>query len=195
MELTRASLLSRVRNVSDEGAWREFEALYHDLLVRFCRRRGLQEADASDVVQTVMASLVKSLPGFVYDRTRGRFRDYLYRCADNAIGRWSQNRAARPTQGEIALESEGSPAEQEAAWEEEWMAHHYRLAMKTIRRTFEPKSVEIFDRSIAGETVAELAAGTGMSEQAVHKVRQRIKARMEQLIAAQVAAEDDAGES
>ena len=50
MELTRASLLSRVRNVSDEGAWREFEALYHDLLVRFCRRRGLQEADASDVV-------------------------------------------------------------------------------------------------------------------------------------------------
>jgi RNA polymerase sigma-70 factor (ECF subfamily) len=59
---TRASLLSRVRDVADEAAWREFQALYHDLLIRFCRRQGLQEADAADVVQTVMANLLRSLP-------------------------------------------------------------------------------------------------------------------------------------
>jgi hypothetical protein len=41
--------------------------------------------------------------------------------------------------------------------------------------------------------VAELAAATGMTEQAVHKVRQRIRARMEELIATQIAREDDAG--
>ena len=73
------------------------------------------------------------------------------------------------------------------------MAHHYRLAMQTIRQTFEAKSVEIFDRSVAGETVADLAAAKGMTEQAVHKVRQRIRARMEELIAAQISQEDDAG--
>jgi RNA polymerase sigma-70 factor, ECF subfamily len=199
MDLTRASLLSRVRNSTDEAAWREFEALYHDLLVRFCRRRGLQEADAADVVQTVMTNLVKALPRFAYDPKRGRFRDYLYRCTDHAIARWAteRNRAGRPTPGTMALvtaaEEPVDRGEAWPVWEEEWMAHHYRLAMKTIRQTFETRSVEVFDRSIAGETVAELAAATGMSEQAVHKVRQRIKARMEELIAAQIAAEDDAG--
>jgi FixJ family two-component response regulator len=62
--------------------------------------------------------------------------------------------------------------------------------MTTIRQTFEPRSVEVFERSINGAGVAELAAEFGMSQQAVHKVRQRIKARMEELIALQVREED-----
>ncbi len=195
MDLTRASLLSRVRDVSDQRAWAEFESLYHDLLIRFCRRKGLQEADAIDVVQTVMASLVKSLPGFTYDRQRGRFRDYLFRCTDHAVARWAaqKNRSGRPSDDLAALEKPDEKSPSDPAWEEEWMAHHYRLAMRTIRQSFEPRSVKVFDRSIAGETVAELAHSTGLSEQAVHKIRQRIKARMEELIAAQIAAEDDAG--
>jgi RNA polymerase sigma-70 factor (ECF subfamily) len=201
-DVTRASLLSRVKNPADEAAWRQFEALYRDLLVRFCRRRGLQEADADDVVQTVMTNLVKCLPGFAYDPGRGRFRDYLFRCTDHAIARW----AARPGGRDFALGSaepgagegdggaETTDPQARQVWEDEWMAHHYRLAMRTIRETFEARSVEIFDRSIAGETVARLAAAFGMSEDAVHKVRQRIKRRMEELIAAQVAQEDDAGD-
>jgi len=196
-DFTRASLLSRVKDPSDEAAWRQFEALYRDLLVRFCRRRGLQEADADDVVQTVMANLVKGLPRFAYDRGRGRFRDYLFRCTDHAIARW----AARPKGRELALcdiessADEGIPGpEARQIWEDEWMAHHYRLAMRTIRESFEARSVDIFDRSVAGETVTRLAAAFDMSEQAVHKVRQRIKARMEDLIAAQIAQEDDAGD-
>lgn len=206
-DVTRASLLSRVRDSSNDAAWREFQALYHDLLIRFCRRRAIQEADAEDIVQTVMASLVRTLPGFIYDPGRGRFRDYLFRCTDHAIARWKKGARARPGAIDIALADGGAEfggglanggvlgGDARAMWEEEWVAHHYRLAMRTIQQTFEERSVKIFDRSVAGETVAQLALAFGMSEQAVHKVRQRIKARMEELIAAQIAAEDDAGGS
>lgn len=191
---THPSLLSRVRDPSDTAAWRQFEALYRELLVRFCRRRGLQLADAEDIVQIVLTNLSKSLPGFVYDPARGRFRDYLFRCARNAISQW----ASRPKLAQRALDSGAEvrapsdppdPADA-AAWEQEWVAHHYRLAMLTVRETFESKSVEIFERSIGGAGVAELAEEFGMSQQAVHKVRQRIKARMEELIAEQVKEED-----
>lgn len=199
-EATHASLLSRVRDPADHAAWREFESRYRDLLLNFCRRRGVQHVDAEDVVQGVMANLARALPRFKYDRRRGRFRDYLYRCTRNAIARLR----SRPRGGAGPLfisadqmadqgEDLADGAEGTRAWEEEWVAHHYRLAMRTVRETFEARSVEIFDRSVAGARVADLAAEYGMSEQAVHKVRQRIRARMEALIAQQVREEDECG--
>jgi RNA polymerase sigma factor (sigma-70 family) len=192
MHATHASLLSRVRDPANHGAWREFEGLYREMLVRFCTRRGLQLADAEDVVQSVLVNLAKSLPGFIYEPSRGRFRDYVYRCTRNAIFQWAE----RPKVKMGALDTHvmetlsRQDAARDAVWEQEWVGHHYRLAMKAVRWTFEPRSVELFERSVAGAGVAELALEYGMSVQAVHKVRQRIKARMEELVAEQVREED-----
>ena len=202
-EATSATLLSRLRDPKDHAAWAAFESLYRGLLVRFCVRQGLQHADAEDIVQAVTTSLLKSMPQFVYAPDRGRFRDYLYRCTRNALAAW-RTRSSRPGRRPTALDSrtgdalaadadERPDALAERAWEEEWVAHHYRLAMKTVRETFEPTSVEIFNRSIRGESLGSLAAALGMSEEAVKKARQRVKARLEELVARQIAEEDDAG--
>jgi RNA polymerase sigma-70 factor (ECF subfamily) len=187
--------MSRLRDAADHAAWREFEDRYRDLLLGFCQRRGLQRADSEDVVQTVFTSLVQTLPTFVYDRQRGRFRDYLYRSTRIAISAW----AARPNRAWAALSSstgalrpdqDSEPGVADAAWEQEWVAHHYRLAMATVRRSFDTVSIQIFDRSVAGAKVVDLAREFDMSEAAVHKVRQRIRDRMEELIAAQIREED-----
>nr|AQQ74895.1 hypothetical protein [uncultured bacterium] len=195
-ELTQPSLLSRVRDPANHQAWREFEAKYRELILRFCRRRGLQQVDAEDVLQIVMANLVQSLPKFVYDPKRGRFRDYLYQAVRSGISRLKTGGtrpktpvAALDTSMLHALEAEDESAA-EALWNQEWINHHFRLAMETVRRTFEPRSVEIFERSVRGESVAHLAAAFQTTEQAVHKVRQRIRARMEELIAQQVRDEE-----
>jgi len=196
LQSTRTTLLSRIRDSADQTAWREFESRYRELLVRFAQRRGLQRADAEDVVQVVFAGLAVSLPQFVYDPRRGRFRDYLFRCTRNALSNWAQ----RPNRLDRSLDSDmkasaadevcADPAET-AAWEQEWVAQHYRLALDTVRQTFEPKSVEVFERSVAGIKVDALTVEFAMSEQAVHKVRQRIRARMEELIAQQIREEDE----
>ncbi len=62
--------------------------------------------------------------------------------------------------------------------------------MRTIQDTFDRQSIEAFDRLVAGESVADVAQACGMSTQAVHKVKQRIRNRMHELIAAQVREED-----
>jgi RNA polymerase sigma factor (sigma-70 family) len=192
-ELTQPSLLSRVRNPADHAAWRQFEAKYRELILRFCRRRGFQQTDAEDVFQLTMTQLVQALPKFTYDRVRGRFRDYLYQTVRSAISRLK----SRPKALDGALDTamlEMLPAQDEsqsaALWEREWVNHHYRLAMEEVRQSFESRSIEIFERSVRGESVEQLAAMFHTTSQAVHKVRQRIRNRMEELIARQVREED-----
>jgi RNA polymerase sigma factor (sigma-70 family) len=194
---TNISLLSRIRDGSDDAAWREFDGRYREMMQRYCRRRGLPQIDAEDVVQSTFTGLSQSLKRFTYDANRGRFRDYLYRYVRGEISKWS----ARPQAADRALfnhdgralvdEVAQSDGEIDALWEEEWVAHHYRRALVTIRESFDPRSVEVFDRSIAGAGVELLATEYGMTEQAVYKVRKRIRDRLEEVIAEQIREEDD----
>ena len=55
---TRASLLLRVHDPNNHGAWREFVELYGPLIFRFASKRGLQDADAADLTQIVFQALV-----------------------------------------------------------------------------------------------------------------------------------------
>jgi len=190
---TSPSLLLRVRNPQDEGAWREFQARYEALLTRYCHRRNLQTADTEDVKQLVYLRLAKGLRNFEYDPKRGRFRDYLGKVVRSAMSR----HFARPNPGGIALDTTlkailpGDDGQAQSIWEQEWIDHHYRLAMQSIHATFAEQSTRVFNRLLAGESVAVVARTSDLSEQAVHKIKQRIKARLRELIAAQIREEDE----
>jgi RNA polymerase sigma factor (sigma-70 family) len=74
---TRPSLLIRLRDPGDEAAWNQFVDLYGPILFRYCRRRGLQESDAGEVMQEVLLQVSRSIRSFRYDRDRGQFRGWL----------------------------------------------------------------------------------------------------------------------
>jgi RNA polymerase sigma-70 factor (ECF subfamily) len=187
---TQPTLLQRLRDPADEDAWRTFESRYRELIVRFARSRGRQQADAEDIAQLVLSSLFGSLRRFEYDRSRGRFRDYLFRCTRNAIARQAGKRGPTPAGDELMDQVEAADPGEVEAWDREWEDHHYRLAMASIRRSFEPASVAIFERCLRGDAIRDIAADASMSEPAVHKVKQRIRDRMRELIAEQVRDEE-----
>lgn len=194
-EATRASLLSRVCGGADPVAWREFEGRYRELVYRYCRRRGLQHADAEDCTQAVLVNMVRSLPRFVYDRERGRFRDYLHRCAKNVMIRFAQRPPKAPLRLEIdvdvLLESGvGVNEEYAQAWEDEWVAHHMRRALEVVRAHVEPRSFEIFEACMAGIGTADVARTFGVSADAVHKVKQRMRDKLQEQVKLQVDEED-----
>jgi RNA polymerase sigma factor (sigma-70 family) len=196
LETTQPSLLSRVRNAADDSAWREFDAKYRELILRYCRARGLQTTDAEDVRQIAMASLAKSLRSFEYKPARGRFRGYLGQVVRSAISRHfgRPERQARALDTGVLASVEADDAGQaDEIWEQEWVRHHYRLAMQSVRAAFDPKNVQIFDRLLAGDGVEQLASDFQTTTQAVHKVKQRIRDRLKELIAEQIRQEDDDG--
>src|SRR5260370_38980214 len=83
--LTRASLLVRLRDGRDNEAWRQFVELYSAVVYGFARKRGLQDADAADVMQDVLRSVASAAGRLNYDPSRGSFRGWLYTIARNKI--------------------------------------------------------------------------------------------------------------
>ena len=190
-ETTSPSLLSRVRDSGDAAAWREFDARYGDLIVRFCCRSGVQHPDAEDIRQVVMVKLAKALRSFHYRRERGRFRTYLGRVVRNEVARhFSRPNRSKPEVDMGVVEAPRCALTDEQ-WEREWIHHHLRVAMRPIRQAFDPRSVEVFERLLGGDTVEGIAEYFGMTTQAVHKVKQRIRARLRQIVAAQIRDEDE----
>jgi RNA polymerase sigma factor (sigma-70 family) len=190
---THPSLLLRLKDHGDDAAWREFEARYRDLVFRYGRRRGLQLSDAEDVMQDVLVSLASALRTFEYRPERGRFHAYLGRVVDRAVHRHRHRLHGEPVpvdaEALARLHADGeSPLDE--LWEQEWIAHHYRMAFAAVRGAIEPRSVQVFERLLAGEAIGEVARGLGMTSDAVHKVKQRVRARMEELVAAQIREED-----
>ena len=190
---TSPTLLSRVRNPADKVAWREFDARYGEMIVRYGRRCGLQHADAEDIRQIVMVRLSKALLAFNYSPVRGKFRSFVGRIVRNEVIRL----LSRPNIASRRVDSDGGESREpvneekrDRQWEREWADHHLRRAVARLRRTHEPRSIDVFEQLLAGQTVERVAADFKMTTQAVHKVKQRIRNRLKELIAGQIREED-----
>src|ERR1700678_4420217 len=83
--VTRASLLVRLRDGSDADAWQEFVRLYAPVIYGFVRKRGLQDADAADLMQDVLRSLSSAVNRLEYDPARGTFRGWLFTVTPNKV--------------------------------------------------------------------------------------------------------------
>jgi RNA polymerase sigma factor (sigma-70 family) len=77
LDRTSASLLGRLRHQpTDQDAWSEFVDRYGARIYGWCRRWNLQDADAKDVTQAVLASLCIKMKTFTYDPGQS-FRGWL----------------------------------------------------------------------------------------------------------------------
>src|SRR5947208_4240601 len=93
--LTRASLLVRLRDPNDADAWTEFVRLYAAVIYGFARKRGLQDADAADMMQEVLRSVSGAVGRLEYDRARGTFRGWLFTVVRNKVFNFLDGRRHR----------------------------------------------------------------------------------------------------
>src|ERR671938_2004302 len=94
--VTRVTLLARIRDGRDADAWREFVGIYGPVVYRFARNRGLQDADAADLMQDVLRSVARNAHRMEYDPNRGTFRGWLYTVTRNKIYNFLNGQRHRP---------------------------------------------------------------------------------------------------
>ena len=63
-ESTRSSVLKAVASTENEAAWQRLFDLYAGFVFSIARSKGLNDADADDIVQVVFTDLARNLPTF-----------------------------------------------------------------------------------------------------------------------------------
>ena len=176
---TRISLLGRLRDSGDGVSWEQFVRVYGPAVYHFCRRRGVQDSDAVDLVQDVLAQVVVSIRSFHYDPARGRFRDWLGAVTRSKLARhWKA--AARPdSPGPNADPDQLGANGVDPEWASELDAHLLHAALKSIRGAFDPTNWRAFELTwVDGHPAASAAAALGIPVAQVYVAKSRITKRL-----------------
>src|SRR5262249_37193328 len=97
MSVTSATLLERLRDARDADAWGRLVELYSPLIRSWAERLNVRGADADDLVQEVMAVVVRRFPEFVHPEKPGAFRGWLRAIAANCARAQWRSRKMNPT--------------------------------------------------------------------------------------------------
>ena len=183
VEVTRPSLLVRIRDLRDEIAWAEFSRLYTPLIYRVARQSGLQDADASLVTQDVLITVARTIHRFEYDRANGSFRGWLKvvtrsRLSDFLRAQGRQVQGSGDT-GMLRVIDEQEDPSQPDLWEREYRRSLFEWAAERIRCEFEENTWQAFWlTSVDGRETGNVAESLGMSVGAIYIARSRVLARL-----------------
>lgn len=186
------SLLLRIREPRDQQAWQMFVDLYMPLVYGYCRTRGVQDADAADVVQEVFTRVSRGIRGFDYDPQRGGFRNWLGTLTWREMQRHLQKvrRTGRGVGGDAgAAEINRLEGELDLAWVEEFNAQVCRSALERIRPEFDDAVWQAFELTWVQDCKPNAAAEqVGRTTDWVYKARYLVLQRLREEI--QFLAED-----
>lgn len=188
--LTRVSLLVQLRDGSNHVAWREFMQIYGPVVYGFARSRGLQDADAADLMQDVMRSVVGAMGRFDYDRNQGTFRGWLFTVTRNKIFNFLSARRIRPQgSGDSTtnrlLQAQPEPSDGSDDWEVEYQRRLASLAMERVKSEFQEKTWRAFWlTAVDGVAAADAAGQVGISAGAVYVAKSRVLARLKEEVEA-----------
>ena len=182
---TRASLLVRLRDGGDASAWQEFVRLYAPVIYGFARKRGLQDADAADLMQDVLRSVSSAVHRLEYDPVRGTFRGWLFTVTRNKVFNFLESRSRR-VQGsgdsrvQQRLEQHaGADGNLSADWEADYQRATAAQAMDRVKGEFQAATWEAFLlTAVEGRSPAQAASRVGLSVGAIYVAKSRVIARL-----------------
>lgn len=185
---TRHSLLLRLAEPGDLAAWTEFLETYEGAVLQYCRSRGLQDADARDVMQEVLLAVHDSMKDWKPSGRVGSFRTWLMRTSHNICLKTlrAQSRGSRGKGGTsidemlYGITAACNQANDDAA---EWRRWAFYWAANQVEREVQPETWRAFwMAAVDGQPAAEVAQQLQMRVGSVYAAKCRVLNRIRERI-------------
>jgi RNA polymerase sigma-70 factor (ECF subfamily) len=146
----------------------------------------LADHDVEDVVQGIFIALLRKLPQFELDRSRGRFRTWLWQVAHHAVVDWVRaRRRMQKAENQRRKAHSESVEDSDGDWD---TMHRQRIAQfvmdKVCGQTI-PQTWACFEEHLLkGRPGAEVGTGLGLPANTVYVNAARVLARIREQVAA-----------
>ena len=195
---TRQSLLSRLKDWGDQESWKDFFETYWRLIYQAAIKSGLTDAEAQDVVQETVISVLKNMSTFEYDADKGSFKIWLLRLTG-----WRIEDQFRKRQRRLSVQEEDRTSTEtavmdrvvdpaslnlEATWDKEWEENLMEAAIERVKQKVDSKQYQIFDLYVFKNwSVSRVARTLQVSPTKVYMVKHRINNLIKKEIASLIA--------
>ena len=193
-ETTRSSVIRAVADTENAAAWNRLFDLYAGFVYSIVRRKGLNDADADDIVQMVFADLARNLPSFKYGQEKGRFRLYLAALVKwRVIDRLKAVRRDAHLQADFMEEAKSAATTEDEDFEErEWQSAAMEETLRRIKPEVRPEHYAAFVASaVEGQDTDVVTKLYGISRDSLYQIRKRLTVKLREKLA-EVRAEMDA---
>lgn len=182
---TRFSLIEKIKNPHDAEAWSEFAEIYYPLVIRMCRQKGLQHADATDVAQEVLGRVARAVKTYRQDQPGSTFRGWLYRITRNLTIDFFRKQKRDPL-AKVAHREELNTIQEPTANESRDFNLAFRKQMFSVVAAIVQQQVQpqtwlaFWKTEVEHQDVAAVANELSMTTGAVYVARSRVIARLRQ---------------
>jgi RNA polymerase sigma factor (sigma-70 family) len=187
MTNTSLSLLGRIQDAGDTESWKRLVDVYQPLLRGWLHGYQAPDQDSDDLVQDVLAVLVKDLAKFRHPGHPGAFRGWLRGILVNrlrAFWRAGRGRPSAPGGSDffrVAEQLEDPAGDLRRLWDEQHDRCVLARLLELLAGAFEPKTLLAFRRvGLEGARARDVARELGMTVGAVYVAKSAVLRRLRQ---------------
>ena len=185
---TSRTLIASVQQ-QQEGAWERFVEVYEPAISAFLRAKGVQDADADDILQETLRGVAKGIANWQADPQRGTFHNWLFTLTRRKLVDFWRRQAGQPqgsgdTEMQVRLDAVEDHRSDADIWNLEYERRLFQYAAQQVSGEVDSATWQAFWlTAVAGETPSEVASKLGIRVGSVYVARTRVMRRLRDRIA------------
>ena len=181
---TRLTLMERLKSSDNENSWEEFIVNYKGFIYSIVRAQKVSPDQIDDIIQDVLLSVWKNLPGFEYDRSKGRFSSWLATITINKVRSRQLKNSRQSARDHKAYEQQEKTDQGELGEmiSREWAAFLTERSWDKIKDELSEPMKLCFEGFMEGKMIRTIAAKLGIPENTVSVYKKRVSVIMKREI-------------
>lgn len=181
---TRLTLMQRLKNRNDNRSWEEFCDAYRGFIFSVLNRMKVEHELIDDLMQDILISVWKSLPGFEYDPSKGRFSSWLATISINTVksAQLKKSRLLAREHKAYTQQTQETESELVDMIEKEWAAFLTETAWTNVSKGLSEVMRQCFEGFMDGKNLNKIAQELGLPDNTVRVYKSRVNTLMKREI-------------